>query len=422
MTTNQPIPDPSASPGPPAAPAAAAVRASSTTPGRSAAPAPTTGGGSALTPGPRPPAAGSRTVRAAALAASALGATLGLLAPQVPQLGEPFAETLLGTLLGAGTAALLLVLVSLLGVGTGIAALAGVLPRPGLVLVAGLQMFVVGVGLGSMSTLSTAGYLLAMAMPLIAGALLVQSIRRYPRARPMLLTGSVLAVGGGAVLLGSPLRELAGYLLPAVVAELPLIGSTLLMVAVGALWAAAGALALRGTVGAARATAWVTRHRVLFTVLAACGPLPYALARLSWLTPWPVFGAEQAMDLSVRLWGLTLSSGSWLAVILTIGLIRPWGEVFPRWMPVVAGRSVPIAAAAVPGGAVAALLSFAAGPLLVGAAVQGQGPAFVLTFALVFPCWLWGPALALAVWGYVGHRRAQQRRAGSTVIPGAGRA
>ena len=24
---------------------------------------------------------------------------------------------------------------------------------------------------------------------------------------------------------------------------------------------------------------------------------------------------------------------------------------------------------------------------------------------LLFPCWIWGPLLGLAVWGYVGHRR-----------------
>src|SRR5699024_10032721 len=96
------------------------------------------------------------------------------------------------------------------------------------------------------------------------------------------------------------------------------------------------------------------------------------------------------------------------------------GEVFPRWMPVVAGRPVPIAAAAVPGGAIAALLSFAAVPLLVDAAAKGEGLALVLTFALVFPSWLWGPSLALAVWGYAGHRRAQQRRAPAAEVAGAG--
>ncbi len=36
--------------------------------------------------------------------------------------------------------------------------------------------------------------------------------------------------------------------------------------------------------------------------------------------------------------------------------------------------------------------------------------------ALVFPFWLWGPMLALAVWGYVAHRRGDDAR-----IPAAAR-
>ena len=373
-------------------------------------------------PTPTSPPRVPRPLLAGALAASALAAALGLLAPRLPLIGEGIAETMLGDMLGAGTAALVLALTALVGAAAGIAALVGLLPRPALLGVTAVEVLVAGVGLGSMSTLSTAGYLLALAMPVILALLLIQTIRRYPRLRLPLSAAAVLGVGAGTVVLGAPLRELLGYLLPAFAAELPLIGFTLLMVAVGALWSAAAVLDLRGSATAARATAWVTRHRVALTVLAACGPLPYALIRLTWLTPWPLLGTEQAMDLSTRLWGLALSSGSWLAVILTIGLIRPWGEVFPRWMPVVAGRPVPIAAAAVPGGAVAALLSFAAVPLLVGAAAQGQGAGLVLAFAIIFPCWLWGPALALAVWGYVGHRRDQQRREAMTDVPGAGTA
>lgn len=357
-----------------------------------------------------------------ALAGSGLATALGLLGPRLPRIEQGLAETLLGGALGPGTAALVLTVVSLLGVAAGIAALAGILPRPALLGVVAVQMLVAGVGMGSMSTLSTAGYLLALAMPLILVLLLVQTIRRIPRLRLPLIVVAVLAVVLGPLLLGGAVRDLFGYLLPAFVAELPLIAVTLLMVGVGALWAATAVVALRGTAPVARATTWMTRHRVALTLLAACGPLPYALIRLTWLTPWPLMGTEQAMDLPARLWGLALSSGSWLAVILTIGLIRPWGEVFPRWMPVLAGRPVPIAAAVVPGGAVAALLSFAAVPMLAGAAAQGQGVGLVLTFAVVFPCWLWGPALALALWGYVGHRRDQQRYGAHPAVPGAGTA
>jgi hypothetical protein len=95
----------------------------------------------------------------------------------------------------------------------------------------------------------------------------------------------------------------------------------------------------------------VVRHRRRLTIVAALGPVPYALARATWLTPWPQFGGPvEDMPPEVRLWGLLLGGAAALGAVLTIGLIRPWGEVFPRWMPGLAGRPVPIRAAAVSGG------------------------------------------------------------------------
>jgi hypothetical protein len=154
-----------------------------------------------------------------------------------------------------------------------------------------------------------------------------------------------------------------------------------------------------------RATDWVVRHRKAITIVAATGPLPYALVRLTWLTPWPQLGAD--LDMSTRIWGLALSSGAWLGVFLTLGLIRPWGEVFPRWMPGLAGRRVPIAAAAVPGGLIAVTLIFSTVPMLI--LFSGQTLVEGIVGAVVFPCWYWGPALALAVWGYVAHRTRSER-------------
>ncbi|GAB3953797.1 hypothetical protein GCM10029976_094690 [Kribbella albertanoniae] len=64
------------------------------------------------------------------------------------------------------------------------------------------------------------------------------------------------------------------------------------------------------------------------------GPeLPAACARMGWIEPYYV------ASLSVVSLGVAL---------LTIGLVRPWGEVYPRWMPRLGGRRVPIAAAVVP--------------------------------------------------------------------------
>lgn len=322
---------------------------------------------------------------------------------------------LLARVAGPDAATTVHVITALTGVAAGIAALAGALGARGLAGTAVLQLAVFGVVLQGGGPLSTVGYLVAMAMPLAIVVLLVQVVRRYRVARWVVgVPGlALLAVGGfvardalaGIVrMLGTGLFEhRAGLLL------------SLLVLAVGTLWAAAGAQAVSGTRGMERFTAWVVRHRTAITIVAATGPLPYALVRLTWLTPWPQLGFD--LDLSTRIWGLTLSSGAWLGTFLTIGLIRPWSEVFPRWMPGLAGRRVPVAAAAVPGGLIAVTLIFSAVPMLVMFGEQGLVDGIV--GALTFPCWYWGPALALAVWGYVAHRAGAEgagaeRPAGST--------
>lgn len=44
------------------------------------------------------------------------------------------------------------------------------------------------------------------------------------------------------------------------------------------------------------------------------------------------------------------------ASLLSIGLVRPWGEVVPDWVPFLGGRVVPVKAAVIPAGAGAALI------------------------------------------------------------------
>lgn len=368
---------------------------------------------------PRPRTALPRPLLLAALIASLLTAVLGLtwaLAPLVQLLGGPPERTPLELLLGVTGAAATLGIISLLGAITALAAIVRPVPRPALLAVAGAHVLVAGVGMGSLSTLSTAGYLLGLSMPLIVAMLVVQVIRRYPRARILVGGAAAVALLAGAVLLREVIVDLAVSMTPALLAELPMIAAVLLLVAVGAVWAGLAVTALRRDDAAERLTGWVTRHRLLFTLVAAACPLPYALVRLTWLTPWPLL-APFGMDPSTRLWGLVLSSGSWVAAVLTLGLVMRWGEVFPRWMPVVAGREVPVAAAAVPGGSMAALLTFAAVPMLVGA--EEMSAVDRLLVAAAFPCWLWGPTLALAVWGYVGHRRAAVRDGSAAEVAGA---
>lgn len=361
----------------------------------------------------------TRATLIGATIASGVAALLGLawLIGLWPNVYADPAAALLTQLAGQDAATVVHVVTALAGVAGGIAVLAGALGARGRVWTAVLQLVVFGVLLQGTGPLSTMGYLVAMAMPLAVVVMLVQVVRRYRVARwtvgvpglALLAVGGFVArdaLAGVLVMLGRGLADNRDVLL-----------LTLLVLALGMLWAAVGVQALAGTRGLARATAWVVRHRKAITIVAATGPLPYALVRLTWLTPWPQLGFD--LDLATRIWGLTLSSGAWLGVFLTLGLIRPWGEVFPRWMPGLAGRRVPIAAAAVPGGLIAVTLIFSAVPMLV--LFSSQGLVLGIVGALTFPCWYWGPALALAVWGYVAHRTESERTAADrTAVPAAG--
>ncbi|WP_189049717.1 hypothetical protein [Micromonospora sonchi] len=51
-------------------------------------------------------------------------------------------------------------------------------------------------------------------------------------------------------------------------------------------------------------------------------------------------------------WGplylIALSVLTEAAAMLTLGLVQPWGEVVPRWVPLIGGRAIPPLAAIVP--------------------------------------------------------------------------
>jgi hypothetical protein len=343
------------------------------------------------------------TVASGAVALLGLAWMLGLW--QNPY-ADPVAALLAG-LAGQEVATTVHVVTALTGVATGIAGLAGALGARGRVWAGVLQLLVFGVLLQGPGPLSTMGYLVALLMPAAVVVMLVQLVRRYRVARwtvgvPGLLALAVGVIVGRDAISGTITGLVAGF-----AGHGTTILITLLILALGTLWAMAGAQALSGMSAMDRATAWVLRHRRAITIVAATGPLPYALVRLTWLTPWPQLGDD--LDMSIRIWGVALSSGAWLGFFLTLGLIRPWGEVFPRWMPGLAGRRVPITAAALPGGLIAVTLVFSAVPMLV--LGRGQSLGDQILGAIAFPCWYWGPALALAVWGYVAHRLQSERAA-----------
>lgn len=113
--------------------------------------------------------------------------------------------------------------------------------------------------------------------------------------------------------------------------------------------------------------------------------------------------------------GLSLVSEA--LAFLTIGLVSDWGEVFPRWIPLIGTRRVPVLAAVLPGafGAIALtaisqlfLIMALNGRKINGAPGLGlnlhgwQQYAFVGAYG---PLLLWGPLLSVVTLSYYRRRR-----------------
>ncbi|SDY64942.1 hypothetical protein SAMN05421684_0818 [Asanoa ishikariensis] len=140
------------------------------------------------------------------------------------------------------------------------------------------------------------------------------------------------------------------------------------------------------------------------TYVAAAVPALYAVTRLGLavaVASGMVEGEFDDPDLALAATGLGGFAlvGAWL----TVGLVRPWGERFPRWMIGLAGRRVPVKLATVPATAVSiavagASASFFSDPGLLGDMVSGEVAVWPMAF---WP--LWSVTLLLAAYAY--HRR-----------------
>ncbi|MHA6625889.1 hypothetical protein ACU61A_10695 [Pseudonocardia sichuanensis] len=331
--------------------------------------------------------------------------------PFAPVAGEPR-----GTLLDVVPAAAVPpVLVGAGLVGLGGAALAGTGRARGAVgVIAAVWVAVFGLAVPGVAPLTLTGYAMAMLGPPVLFATVLAGAWRWrggPAAVAVFVLVGVLAWSTGiadAGVLGRYRAVVTGTL------EKTVPPAIMLFFLVGALvWAALGVRAVqRGgdpAPGWARPEAAARWGRAAVVVAAACA-LPYGLHRLTWLTPWPVGvdAAELAAHPEMRLHGLLLGGAALAGAVLTTGLVARWGEVWPRWMPVVRGRRVPLAAAVVPGTFVAALFTVAAAPMALMSIRSGE-----LWVLLVFPFPVWGPALGLAVLGYVLRRRGESARPGT---------
>ena len=184
-------------------------------------------------------------------------------------------------------------------------------------------------------------------------------------------------------------------------------------------WSVAGGLAwlalaapVRGG-GVAGWERWLLRHRTGVTRLAAALALPYPVVRIGWALGIPVgvpAGYLDGSDLVLRLMEAGLGLLAIGGAVLTLGLVRPWGRVVPRWVPRLGGRPVPVRAAVVPG-LLAGVMILAAGLRVAGWTVSGEIELTAGTWGTGAPglAWpAWGLAVAAATHAYALARRAER--------------
>ncbi|THV40232.1 NYN domain-containing protein [Glycomyces buryatensis] len=150
--------------------------------------------------------------------------------------------------------------------------------------------------------------------------------------------------------------------------------------------------------------------------VAAGVPAIYALSRLAMAAGSRV-GIPQAFydemeGSGVIVGDLLMASMAIGGMVLTVGLVRPWGEVFPRWIWFAAGRRVPPSLALIPASIItvfitAAGVSEARSLLLHGIDTQQWG---ITGPTMLWP--LWGPALGAATYAYYLRRRTPCRHCG----------
>ncbi|MEO6958154.1 MAG: hypothetical protein ABI137_15535 [Antricoccus sp.] len=120
--------------------------------------------------------------------------------------------------------------------------------------------------------------------------------------------------------------------------------SEVLGIGVGVVLAVFGGRIWSRTRATGMSTDGIIRLGRIATLIAVVCPLVYATTRYAWALGIPLGLATEFLQQiqPIVLNGLGLAIAATLGAILTIGLVRPWGEVFPRWLPILSGHRVPI--------------------------------------------------------------------------------
>ncbi|MEU8435981.1 hypothetical protein AB0F18_24345 [Streptomyces sp. NPDC029216] len=146
---------------------------------------------------------------------------------------------------------------------------------------------------------------------------------------------------------------------------------------------------------------------------AALTNVPSALWRLAIAVGIPVGLAQSEYDqMGAPGWGsfalIGLSLVSELFAFLTLGLVQSWGETWPRWIPYLRGRRVPIALGTIMAG-LGALAATVFGVLFVYTSLNADMEAttwglWLLNLAYA-PLLLWGPLLGAVTVHYYRRRK-----------------
>jgi hypothetical protein len=154
--------------------------------------------------------------------------------------------------------------------------------------------------------------------------------------------------------------------------------------------------------------------------------LPSALWRLWKLATGLPPGCQQLMRAWEPWYIAALSVGSFGAALLTIGLVRPWGEVVPRRVPFLGGRTVPVGAAVIAAAAGASvifavyayallnpILHLRPTPQIPGCPPPTEEPGAWVAIASYTPLLAWGPLLVVVTVAYYRRRTARGQPTGT---------
>lgn len=265
-----------------------------------------------------------------------------------------------------------------------------------------------------------------LAMTALVAAVVAVLAARGPLNRAPAVVAVVAGAGLAVLLPDVRIMMSAGYLpvmLAAALAgqvEFSLIATMLtwpsvnllILMAAGVSLLVLGTRTLIGGPGRSGSAAGALRIGRYATAVAVAVPVVYAVTRFGWLLGVPVGISDHFLAYIAEITpiGAGLSTLGLVGAVLTVGLVRPWGEIWPRWVPFLRGRPIPARFPAYSALAVSLPIT-SAGLMYVRKKLTGEqigptGAGAELGAWLPEMLWpLWGPALAVAALAYLARRR-----------------